>query len=262
MSLAALAIGILNTIDRLLIGSRISPAAVAAFALPHSLVSRIILIPHSLGSALFPRFAYLPASEHRALLTASVQAVAVLTSPITIVLIAVSEPFFTIWIGPELTRISAPLAHILAVGFWAYCVGYPAFSMLQAIGRPDLVAKLHLFELPLFAAGIVGAIYFFGLTGAALALTLRFVFETSILFRLVATSRAAARLLAAPALLVVGAAVAASELQGVLRYGILAVLLLACLLWSFLNIPPVLRPYTDRVVGLIRRGRERMSRQV
>ncbi len=247
MSLTALAIGILNTADRLLIGSAIGAAAVAAYAIPYGLVSRVIIIPHSLGSALFPRFAYVDEKERVRLLTSSIQAVAAIVTPMSVALLAIMEPFFTIWIGPELTPISAPVGYFLTTGFWIYCVGYPAFSMLQAMGRPDLVSKLHWAETFPYLAAIFAGAWFFGLSGAAFVVTVRFAIETLLLFRLARVPVSSVKFLVLPLALVMGSAVAAAGLSGTLRYGVLAGSLVASIVWSAFHVPDVLRPYVQKL---------------
>jgi O-antigen/teichoic acid export membrane protein len=52
---------------------------------------------------------------------------------------------------------------------------------VQGIGRPDLTAKLHLIELPLYLLLLILLLNFFGTVGAALAWTGRVVIDTLVL---------------------------------------------------------------------------------
>jgi O-antigen/teichoic acid export membrane protein len=250
MSLSAITNGVLGTIDRLAIGGTLGAAAVSAYSIPYSLVSRVILIPHSLGSVLFPRFAYVDEGERGRLLSSSIQAVAVLTTPIIIALLAITEPFFAFWIGPELAP-AAPIAYALATGFWVYCIGYPSFSMLQAIGRPDLVSKLFLAELIPYCAALFVGMWVFGLIGVAIVLTARFLAETFFILRLAAVPLSSLRFLIWPALLMFASVAAVIGVPAPLRYLVLALLLASSIVWSALHVPEALQPLTRRFSWLL-----------
>lgn len=56
------------------------------------------------------------------------------------------------------------------------------FSLLQAVGRPDLTAKAHLSELPLQLIAVMLLVRSWGITGAAAAWTLRVTFDAVVLF--------------------------------------------------------------------------------
>lgn len=54
-------------------------------------------------------------------------------------------------------------------------------AMIQGEGRPDLCAKLHLLELPLYALIAWGLITRFGIEGSAVAWVLRVAFDALVL---------------------------------------------------------------------------------
>jgi O-antigen/teichoic acid export membrane protein len=54
--------------------------------------------------------------------------------------------------------------------------------LLQAVNRPDLTAKVHLCEVPLYVLAATVAIHLFGLTGAAIVWTMRLTVEALVLF--------------------------------------------------------------------------------
>ena len=88
-------------------------------------------------------------------------------------LIAFAPDLMGVWMGPSFGQASGLSLQILLVGLLANGVAYIPFAFLQAHGRPDLVAKIQLAELPLFALLVYWCISLFGVTGAALAWTLR-----------------------------------------------------------------------------------------
>ena len=251
ISLTVVANALIGTVDRLLIGSRIAAAAVPAYAIPYGLVSRIIIIPHSLSAALFPRFAYASERERRQFTSSSIQAVAVIITPAIIGLVAIAEPFFRLWIGAELAITATPLSYVLAGGFWMYCITHMAYTMLQATGRPDLVSKILIAELLPYCAVLVAGMWFFGVIGAAYAFTLRAAFDGMVFMYAAKVPLKMLQRLALPGALTLLSIMAASGLEGGFKYSALGALMLASIVWSSLNIPDVLRPYIQRISALL-----------
>lgn len=241
VSVSSMAGPLLATSDRVVIGATLSAAAVAAYAIPYNLVLRLSIVPSSLASALFPRFAYADAEERSRLLADSGAAVAVIITPVAIVGFGLVRPFFDLWIGEALAAQAAPVALILIVGAWANAFGQAPFVMIQASGRPDLVSKLLLAEIIPYWAALFGGIYAFGLVGAAAAWALRAIADTSLLFVLAGVRPAQLKPLAAPAVLVAASAVTAWELDGGAGYAVIAAIAVASVLWGLFNMPGVLR---------------------
>jgi O-antigen/teichoic acid export membrane protein len=75
--------------------------------------------------------------------------------------------------GPDYAAASARPLQILAVGVFFNGLALIPFSLIQGAGRPDLTAKLHMAELPVYAAMLAAFIYFWGITGVALAWSVR-----------------------------------------------------------------------------------------
>jgi len=56
------------------------------------------------------------------------------------------------------------------------------YNMLQAVGRPDLTGRFHLLQLPFYVVICLLLIPRWGIAGAALASTCRFVLDAGLLF--------------------------------------------------------------------------------
>jgi O-antigen/teichoic acid export membrane protein len=120
----------------------------------------------------------------------------------------------------------------LAIGIFVNAVAQAPFAVVQGIGRPDITAKLHLAELPLYLAGMWWLAHRFGIAGVAVAWTARAALDAGgLLFaahRFVPEpeGRLQRTLLGAAGAL--GALLAATLVQGAWpRIGYLAVMLLA-----------------------------------
>ena len=72
----------------------------------------------------------------------------------------------------------------MAIGIFINSLAWVPFALVQGAGRPDLTAKLHLSELPLYLLTLWCLIKGFGLEGAALAWVLRVVLDAILLFYL------------------------------------------------------------------------------
>jgi O-antigen/teichoic acid export membrane protein len=199
---------IIVSIDRFALGALAGAAAVSIYAIPYNLLSRLTLLPVSLASALFPRFAAADGDHAADLQVESVSVVVTLMTPLSILLILALGPFLRLWIGAELAARATPLAYILVAGFWMNSLAHVPYAYLESRGRPDLIAKLVMAYLVPYVLILYGAIWLFGLVGAAAAASLRFAFDP-FLFVLAGTFRRILPLVALPALLVLAAAAAA-----------------------------------------------------
>ena len=84
--------------------------------------------------------------------------------------------------GNEFALKTSVVLQILAVGVLANALAYVPYNMLQAAGRPDLTGTFHLLELPVYLVLCLGLIPRWGIAGAALASTFRFVLDAATLF--------------------------------------------------------------------------------
>ena len=72
----------------------------------------------------------------------------------------------------------------LAVGLFINCLAFGPFAVVQGAGRPDLTAKLHILELPVYLVALFGLIKVHGIEGAAMAWTGRATLDAIVLFGL------------------------------------------------------------------------------
>jgi len=234
------------TMDRLIIGTFFGAAAVAIYSIPHGVLNRLAILPVSLSSALFPRFAATDGVERRRLAAIGIPAVAVIVTPLLLGLILVARPLFDLWIGRDLAVQAVPLVYLLSIGVWASCISHIPKVLLEGSGRPDLVSKLLLAEIVPYLSILAAAMWFFGVGGAAAAWSLRTVVECLLLCRFAGFASAALRFLALPALAVAGAAAIASSTTAPVALGLLILLFALALLWSALHLPEALRSRLGR----------------
>jgi len=183
-------------LDRFAIGAVLNAAAVALYVVPFNLVSQLVLLPAALATALFPRLASLSVEDARVMSRGGLLVVAFLLTPATLIMLAAVGPFLHLWIGESSARASTPVAYVLLFGFWANSLARMPAAHLQASGRPDLIAKVHLAEVIPYLALLYFGMVRFGLVGAALAWTVRCTADAMSLALVDRVERSALRLLA------------------------------------------------------------------
>jgi len=173
---------ILTGVDQFFIGSMLGANTVPYYSIPFSMANKISIIPGAASRALFPRLSNMNREG-----ASAVASRACATLATTLALICCPAIMFTkfglaIWISPDFARLAGPVAQILLLGTWVNGIAFVPFSLLQAQGRPDLVAKFHLLELFPFIAFLWVGIHYGGVTGAAYAWLFRVTLDTALLF--------------------------------------------------------------------------------
>lgn len=168
--------------DRFLIGAAIGAVAVTVYAVPLDATRRIAVVADALANALFPRLAVLGKEESRKLTRQAVGALYAIATPPVAVLIVLADPLMRAWLGEDLGARSAPLLQILAIAGWANIFAKVPYARLQAQGRPDVVTKIMLAQLPIYLPALWFALEGFGLAGAAWVYLARNSVDTLALF--------------------------------------------------------------------------------
>lgn len=167
--------------DRLVIGAISGASAVTLYTIPFQLAERSTMLPRAVATTVFPRMSGQDQAEQNELAKKGQAGLITLMTPFTIIGIIGAEPFLSIWIGAEFAENAATLTIILLAGFWVNCLAAIPYSLLQAKGRPDLVAKCHMLEVVPYLLLLYVGLSFFGLVGAALAFSIRAAADAAIL---------------------------------------------------------------------------------
>jgi O-antigen/teichoic acid export membrane protein len=182
-----------ESLDRLLIGALVSFHAVGYYSPAHLLTSRLRILPKSLRLALFPKFSALGRAAGPpldALFTDASRLMVLIVGPLAILLVMFARELLGVWLGPEFVQHSRLILQVLAIGFFLNALAWVPSTLLQAIGRPDVAAKIFLCELAPYAALAWAAIARFGIEGAAVAWAVRGAAE-AVVFVTVAARQAA-----------------------------------------------------------------------
>ena len=154
--------------------------------------------------------------------------------PMMLCVVALAHDGLRMWLGADFAQHSYRVLQWLAVGVFLNSLALVPFTLLQAAGRPDLTATLHLIELPLYLGMLWWLISARGIEGAAIAWTVRMgidaVFLLGLAKRLLPRKnpmRLAALLLLSTAILITALAV---MLRGPLVKGLFLLVAILCFL--------------------------------
>ena len=172
-------------VDRIFIGSMISVTAVAYYATPSEVITKLTLLSGALMSVLFPAIASSFAVDRQRsaiLLDRGMKYVFLMIFPIVLIIATFAPEGLSIWLDSRFVQNSAGVARVLSVGIFFACLGQIPYAFIQGAGRPDLTGKLHLIELPPYIVLLFLSIRWAGIDGVALIWTLRFMTDTLIMY--------------------------------------------------------------------------------
>lgn len=167
-------------LDRFFIGTLLSVAAVAYYVTPFDVVTRLWVLFGAFTSVLFPAFsmAYKIDRAHLARIFSQAMKYAfMIVFPLTLCIVAFAHEGLDIWLGGEFAARGERVLQWLAVGVFFGCLQGVSNTLLQSAGWPDVHAKLHLLELPLYLLALWWAVSAFGVTGAAVVWAFRILLD-------------------------------------------------------------------------------------
>jgi O-antigen/teichoic acid export membrane protein len=179
---------VLVYLDRFVLGAVLGLGAVGLYTPAYELTGRLLIVPGSLLTAMFPMVSAASAADEqeRSRLTRifalSVRNLLLLLAPAVVLLCVFAPDVLRLWLGPEFANRSATALRVLAVGVMINGLSHVPCGYLQASGRPDVPARFHLLELAIHLPLTWMLVQTWGITGAALAWTIRVSLDGVLLF--------------------------------------------------------------------------------
>lgn len=175
---------VMTNLDRFLIGAIVSTAAVAYYTTPYEMITKLWLFPFALAGVLFPAFSSLMKEPTRLsyLFDRGLTYVMLLLFLPTLFITAFAHFGIQLWLGKSFAANSTAILQLLSIGVLINSVSQIPFAFIQGIGRPDLTAKLHFAELPVYLSLAYALIHMYGARGAAIAWLVRVTVDAVILF--------------------------------------------------------------------------------
>jgi O-antigen/teichoic acid export membrane protein len=183
MTLSNIVGPLLLYLDRFVIGTVVSLAAITYYAAPFEVVIRLMVFPASMIMVLFPAFSAFGTTSRETvvrLYIRSMKYLFLLMGPVVLFMILFAHEILLLWLGPDFAQKSTLVFQVLAAGMLLTPVQV-SVSLIHGLGRPDITAKFYLLELFLYIPLIWLLVSRMGIVGAALAWTLRALLDTVLL---------------------------------------------------------------------------------
>jgi O-antigen/teichoic acid export membrane protein len=177
---------LLSYADRFVIGSVLGLSYVSYYTAPNEAITKASLLPGTLLTTLFPALATLDARGARGrvqeLCARAIKSLLLLMTPALLIVFVFARQILSLWLGADFASKSTGVLQIFCIGVLVNSLAFVPFFLLQGLGRPDVTAKIHLFELPIYALALAILLPRMGLTGAAVAWSFRLFLDACLLF--------------------------------------------------------------------------------
>jgi O-antigen/teichoic acid export membrane protein len=177
LSAAGIAASLLLDGDKIALGTLRSVTEVAYYTVPAGVVARLGSFAGMACIFLVPRLASAAAAgqtgEAARLAGRATRLGLCLTAAAAAPLAAVTPELLRLWLGPSFAEQATPAARVLLVGLAIQVSVYGAHAAIRARAPAATLAVVYALELPVFAAALFLLVRPWGVTGAALAWTVR-----------------------------------------------------------------------------------------
>jgi O-antigen/teichoic acid export membrane protein len=146
------------------------------YTVPFAALSRLTLLAGGLATVLVPRLAAAAAESRREaarIANGASRALVLLGSMIGAPLIALMPELLALWLSPEFSLRASLAARVLVVGFVINSSAYVWTAVLRSCERPRVLVVLYALELPVYLGLVYALVRIHGVSGAALAWTVR-----------------------------------------------------------------------------------------
>lgn len=161
--------------DRFLITFIISPQALTTYIIAFEVSSKLNIIPTAISNSLAPLFAKTDFNEKYTLSTihTTIIVLSCIFLPILWLSQLYAEPAMKYWLKIDDASDMTLILKWLILGFYTNAIALIAYTYIQYTGRPDLTAKAHIIELPIYIISLWLCLHHLGIIGAAIAWTIR-----------------------------------------------------------------------------------------
>jgi len=183
MTLSNTLASLIMQLDRLIVAARLPITETSYYSAPLDLVLRLIVVPIAIGTAFFPAVATsyrtMPARSG-ALLRIGSLTVTGIVWPVCVLLVAFPRELLTLWLGPEIAEVSQHVLLTLGLGTYVASMSVLPSAFTDAIGRPDIGARILLVQAFIFPPAIIVMTGWLGIEGAAVAWTVRCIISLAL----------------------------------------------------------------------------------
>ena len=172
-------------LERFMIASVVSVGALTYYSAPYELVTKLVIFPAAVCSALFPVFSFHGTTNGTVVSDLSSRAMKfllLLMTPVTAIFILFAKDILRLWLGGDFPAQSTVVLQVLAVSFLLNVFAQIPYTSVQALGKPNWKAILDLFALPAYALAAWWLLRRIGINGGAYAKLFITIIDTVALF--------------------------------------------------------------------------------
>jgi O-antigen/teichoic acid export membrane protein len=156
--------------DRFLIGALVSAVAITYYATPYQVITKLLLIPGSFITVLFPIFSSSSSTNPeltKKLFVKSAKTVFVIIYPAVFIILTFAFELMDIWLGSSFAENSTLVLQFLSIGILMNSISVVPNYFFQGTGKPKVPTLINLIELPFYIVAMLISINNFGIIGAA-----------------------------------------------------------------------------------------------
>jgi len=172
---------VLGSFDRFTVGSVVGGTGLGYYSGAAEAANRFLLVPVTAFSAVFPALAAVDAREGRekalAVVRAARRQLAAVMFPLCLTLFVFGPALLGLWLGPAFAAAAGTALRILSAAVFIAGLAILPLALLYGAGRPDLPAKVNVFQVVFHIPITIVAVRLWGITGAAIAVAVMRVEE-------------------------------------------------------------------------------------
>jgi O-antigen/teichoic acid export membrane protein len=158
--------------DRIIIGALVEVAAITYYSTPYELITKLMIIPTSLVSVLFPVFSssyFISPELSKKYLNLGIKIIFLTIYPIVFIATMFSFEGMNLWLGETFAVNSSLVLQFLAIGIMMNALSIIMNNCLQGIGKPRIPTIINILEFPIYLLVMWLMIKNYGIKGAAIA---------------------------------------------------------------------------------------------
>jgi O-antigen/teichoic acid export membrane protein len=163
---------VVNFAERILLAALLPLGMIGFYTAPYEIISRLPMIPASVGMTLFPSYSSVSKTPGNValdrLFVRPTKFIMFVVTPLSAVFIFFPKEILSLWLGPVFAEKSAEVLVLLAVGFFFNCLAHVPLAAMLGLGRPDVRAKIDMAEAIIFSGASYAMIVLAGIAGAAI----------------------------------------------------------------------------------------------
>ena len=190
MTISNIIAPIMAGMDRFFVGAIVSMQAVAYYATPEEMITKLLILPGALCGVLFPAFSAAITTDPlrtRQLYLKALKLIASVMGSITVLILLCAAAGLRIWLGNAFAINGTFVLQVLTVGIFFNSIAQAPFALVQGAGHAGWTGKIHLVELPFYLILFWVLTQKFGIAGTAFAWSIRATVDCFILLALAGT---------------------------------------------------------------------------